>query len=119
MDLTGGGLLRSAGGWEGVKVLKEEKVYQMNDERILGDGTFVERVLASAEEAMEKRYALRSEGLDLEGVASRPSEVLSVKPEDVRAAGKHRFLWEQLWSWEAVWPLLLVRPRGSRQAPPL
>ena len=37
-DLTGGGLLRSAGGWEGVKALREEKVYQRNDERILGDG---------------------------------------------------------------------------------
>jgi len=54
-DLTGGGLLRSAGGWEGVKALREEKVYQRNDERILGDGDFVGRVLASAEEAMEKR----------------------------------------------------------------
>ena len=35
VDLTGGGLLRSAGGWEGVKLLREEKVYQKNDERIL------------------------------------------------------------------------------------
>jgi putative transposase len=57
-DLTGGGLLRSAGGWEGVKALREEKVYQRNDERILGGGDFVGRVLASAEKAMEKRYAL-------------------------------------------------------------
>jgi len=40
VDLTGGGLLRSAGGWEGVKLLREEKVYQKNDERILGgEGT--------------------------------------------------------------------------------
>ena len=90
VDLTGGGLLRSAGGWEGVKLLREEKVYQKNDERILGDGDFVERVLASAEEVMEKRYALRSGGLDLEGVASRVSEVLGIKPEEVWAAGKYR-----------------------------
>ena len=90
VDLTGGGLLRSAGGWEGVKVLREEKVYQKNDERILGDGDFVGRVLASAEEAMEKRYALRSRGLDLDGVASRVSEVLSLKPEELWSAGKYR-----------------------------
>ncbi|MBI4766981.1 MAG: transposase [Deltaproteobacteria bacterium] len=56
-DLTGGGLVRSAGGWEGVKTLREEGVYQKNDDRILGDGDFVERVLSSAEEAMEKRYS--------------------------------------------------------------
>jgi hypothetical protein len=89
-DLTGGGLLRSAGGWEGVKALREEKVYQRNDERILGGGDFVGRVLASAEEAMEKRYALRLRGFDLERVASRVSEVLKVKPEEVWAEGKYR-----------------------------
>ena len=89
-DLTGGGLLRSAGGWEGVKALREEKVYQRNDERILGGGDFVERVLASAEEGMEKRYALRTRGIDLEGVSLRVSEVLKVRPEEVWAEGKYR-----------------------------
>ena len=88
-DLTGGGLLRSAGGWEGVKALREEKVYQRNDQRILGDGEFVGRVLASAQEAMEKRYALRSRGVDLDRVASRVSEVMGVKREEVWAKGKH------------------------------
>ena len=89
-DLTGGGLLRSAGGWEGVKDLREKRVYQRNDERILGDGDFVDRVLASAEEKMEKRYRLRTGGFDLERVASRVSEVLGVKPEAVWAKGKYR-----------------------------
>jgi len=89
-DLTGGGLLRSAGGWEGVKSLRQNKVYQKNDERILGDGDFVERVLASAEEVVEKRHALRSAGFDLEKVVSRVSEVLGVRPEEVWAEGKYR-----------------------------
>jgi putative transposase len=89
-DLTGGGLLRSAGGWEGVKALREAKVYQRNDERILGDGNFVGRVLASVEEAMEKRYAFRSRGFDLERVAARVSQALKVKPEEVWAEGKYR-----------------------------
>lgn len=89
-DLTGGGLLRSAGGWEGVKALRKERVYQRNDERILGDGDFVGRVLASAEETMERRYALRSRGFDLERVASRVSEVLGIKSEEVWAKGKYR-----------------------------
>jgi putative transposase len=89
-DLSGGGLLRSAGGWEGVRVLREEKIYQKNDERILGDGDFVTRVLAFAEEAMEKRYALRSSGMDLAGVAVRVSDLTGLKPEEVWAAGKYR-----------------------------
>ena len=89
-DLTGGGLMRSAGGWEGVKALRKEKVYQRNDERILGDGEFVGRVLASAEEAMEKRYALRARGFDLARIASRVAEVMGVRPEEVWAEGKYR-----------------------------
>ena len=89
-DLSGGGLVRSAGGWEGVKALREGKVYQKNDDRILGNGDFVGRVLASAQEAMEKRYALQSRGLDLDRVASRVAEVLGLKPEEVWTEGKYQ-----------------------------
>ena len=41
-DLTGGGLIPSAGAWETVKDLKKEKLFQRSDERILGDGDIVE-----------------------------------------------------------------------------
>ncbi|MBN2033577.1 MAG: hypothetical protein JW836_09890 [Deltaproteobacteria bacterium] len=47
-------------------------------------------MLRSAEEEMEKRYALRSRGFDLKKVASRVSQVLKVKPEEVWAYGKYR-----------------------------
>jgi putative transposase len=73
-----------------VKALKKEKVYQRSDERILGDGDFVSRVLGSAEEAMEKRYALRSRGFDLTKTASRVSEVLGVGPDAVWTKGRYR-----------------------------
>ena len=73
-----------------MKALRQEKVYQRNDQRILGDGDFVGRVLGSAEEAMEKRYALRSLGFDLGRVAFRVSEVLGVKTEEVWAKGNNR-----------------------------
>jgi putative transposase len=89
-DLTGGGLLRSAGGWEGVKALREKKVYQRNDERILGDDDFVSHMLASAEETMEKRYALRARGMDLDKIAGRVSKELGINEEDVHAKGRHR-----------------------------
>ena len=61
-----------------------------NDVRILGDGDFGWRVLASAEEYMKKRYALRSRGYNLERVISMVSEVLGVKPEEVWAKGKYK-----------------------------
>jgi putative transposase len=89
-DLTGGGLIRSAGGWEGVKALKRENVYQRSDERILGDGEFVGSVLAAAEEAMEKRYSLRARGYDLEKVALRVSQELGAEPGAVWRKGRYR-----------------------------
>jgi len=88
--LLAGAGRQDAGACDGVKALREEKVYQRNDERILGDGDFVGRVLAWAEESMEKRYALRGRGVDLARVASRVSEVLGLKREEVWAEGKYR-----------------------------
>jgi REP-associated tyrosine transposase len=89
-ELTGGGLIRSAGGWEGIKTLRKERIFQKSDERILGDSDFVDSVLSSAEEAMEKRYALRSRGFTLKKTALRVAQLLGVKKEDVWAKGRYR-----------------------------
>lgn len=43
-ELQGGGLRRSAGGWEAVAQLRRGREYGMADERILGSGAFVEEV---------------------------------------------------------------------------
>jgi len=93
-DLTGGGLVRSAGGWAAVKALKKAKIFQKSDERILGDGDFVESVLASANEAMERKYDLESRGFTLDKVAARVAEVLGMNPEDVWATGRYRHIVE-------------------------
>jgi putative transposase len=45
-DLEGGGLRRSAGGWEGLTALRRGREGWAFDERILGSGPFVERLLA-------------------------------------------------------------------------
>ena len=89
-DLTGGGLIRSVGGWAAVKALRAAKVFEKADERILGDGDFVESVLKAANEQMERKYDLRARGFSLTKVASRVAEVLGVEQEKVRAAGRHR-----------------------------
>ncbi|MFH2046500.1 MAG: transposase [Pseudomonadota bacterium] len=89
-DLTGGGLIRSMGGWAAVKALRAAKVFEKGDERILGDGEFVESVLKAANEQMENKYALLVRGFNLNGVASRVAEVLAVEPDKVWAAGRQR-----------------------------
>jgi REP element-mobilizing transposase RayT len=89
-DLTGGGLIRSAGGWAAVKALRAAKIIEKSDERILGDGDFVETVLAAANEAKERKYDLQSRGFTVDKVAARVAEVLGVKQEDVWAAGRYQ-----------------------------
>ena len=39
-ELTGGGLIRSMGGWTVVKSMRKAKMFEKSDERILGDGNF-------------------------------------------------------------------------------
>jgi putative transposase len=87
-DLTGGGLLRSSGGWRGLKGFRKAGIRVKGDERILGDGDFVETVLASAEEALEERYALKARGYDFDRAVARVAEVMGMTPEQVTALGK-------------------------------
>ena len=82
-DLTGGGLIRSAGGWSGLKALKEDNNYQRSDERILGDGDFVNKVLDKAEEAMDRQQIMKVRGIDLDKIADRVAELTGVKSDDI------------------------------------
>ncbi|MCF8145334.1 MAG: hypothetical protein K9N21_15565 [Deltaproteobacteria bacterium] len=52
------------------------------------------QVLSSAQEEMEKRYALLSAGFNLKGVVPRVSAVLGVTPKEVWAKGKCRRIME-------------------------
>jgi len=89
-DLTGGGLLRSYGGWTAVKAMRSTGNYQKGDERILGDGDFVEEVLSQAEERLDKRYRLRREGYDLDRLCARVGELLGMKPEEILEKGREK-----------------------------
>jgi hypothetical protein len=85
-DLVGGGLIRSVGGWSALSALRDEGVHVKGDERILGDSDFVEAVLKEADEQLERRYRLQTEGFDLERVARRVAAVMDIPLE---------LVWEQ------------------------
>ena len=82
-ELTGGGLLRSHGGWAGVKLLKEAGGYQKGDERILGDGQFVEEVLKKAEERFKEKYLFKAKGYNLDRLTKRVARLTGLTPEQV------------------------------------
>jgi putative transposase len=87
-DLTGGGLLRSLGGWTGLMGFRKAGIRVKGDERILGDSDFVENVLKSAGEAFEEKYELKARGYDFDWAVCRVAEVMDMNPEQVTAFGK-------------------------------
>jgi len=82
-ELTGGGLVRSLGGWTAFRALRGDSERIKGDERILGDSDFVEAVLREADEQLERRYQLKTRGFDLEQVAERVAQVLDIPLEIV------------------------------------
>ena len=87
-DLTGGGLIRSIGGWTALKEFRKAGIRLKGDERILGDSDFVENVLKSAQESFEQTYALKTKGYDFDQVKIRVAELLGLKPNQVTASDK-------------------------------
>jgi REP element-mobilizing transposase RayT len=89
-DLTGGGLIRSMGGWAAVKSMRQAKMFEKSDERILGDGDFVDQVLSAAEEQMERKNLLISKGCNLKMIAERVCFVMDREPSEIWKIGKAR-----------------------------
>jgi putative transposase len=87
-DLTGGGLRRSAGGWEGVFELRRAKEYWRGDERILGDGDFVNEVLKLSEEELTHKEELKRQGWDLNRIVNKVCRMLSVDPDYLHKKGR-------------------------------
>lgn len=87
-ELNGGGLVRSAGGWTAVKMLRKSGLYQKSDERILGDGDFVENVLHQANEQLEYTQSLKNEGYDFQRIIQRVAVLLDLPIEGIQSASK-------------------------------
>ena len=56
-ELVGGGLIRSVGGWSEVRSLRKRKKKVLTDERILGSGEFVERIIEEANQRLKDQFS--------------------------------------------------------------
>ena len=77
-ELTGGGLIRSAGGWRAIRAAYQAGIRLTSDERILGSSSFVEKTLASAGEDYDRRMRLKASGIDLDVVMDVVSASLRI-----------------------------------------
>jgi len=87
-DLIGGGLVRSAGGWDALKGLRKIKAYMKGDERILGDSDFVETVLKACQDEFDRKYLLKAMGHNFDTVVDRVAKVLGMNRSEVLSSGR-------------------------------
>ena len=55
-ELVGGGLIRSLGGWSIVKAIRKAGVMVLSDDRILGSGEFVQKLIDEADENSRRQF---------------------------------------------------------------
>lgn len=87
-ELTGGGLIRSAGGWCAVKEAFRDGIRLASDERILGSSEFVETTLKGAGEAYDRKMRLLSSGIDLSAVITAVCRYFRIDEKELASATK-------------------------------
>ncbi len=89
-DLTGGGLVRSAGGWSALKTMRKGESRMKGDERILGQGDFVETVLKAAQENLDRKSRIRALGYDFDWLLDRVLGLFGLTFKELLTGGKQR-----------------------------
>lgn len=87
-ELTGGGVVRSAGGWAALSARRRAGDRIHGDERILGESEFVNTTLAAAGEEYERRYRLRARRRDFAWLLQQIAATAGLTPADLAAPTK-------------------------------
>jgi hypothetical protein len=83
-ELVGGGMVRSAGGWAAFKKLRLRGMDRIKgDQRILGDSDFVQTLLKSANERLERAAELRNRKIDLQTLAQNAAALYEIAPKEI------------------------------------
>jgi REP element-mobilizing transposase RayT len=87
-ELVGGGLVRSMGGWSEVVSLRRRGVRELADERILGSGDFVERILKEADERVRQEYSRPERPSDLKWLIGQLCRKENVSMTELRSRSR-------------------------------
>jgi putative transposase len=89
-DLVGGGLIRSLGGWSEVLALRSHKEKVPYDQRILGDGDFVEGLRSTLDDIIQKNRRSTGQTLNLETLTEQTASKYSLLPGELRIGSRRR-----------------------------
>jgi putative transposase len=103
-ELVGGGLIRSAGGWFEVLALRRSGDRRASDQRILGDGEFVQQLLGEMDEMGGQNLRLPHERMSLDSLAERVCEVHGVRRGELLSGSRRHEIVEarRVLSWLSV-----------------
>lgn len=89
-EFTGGGLIRSLGGWSQVISLRERGEYVNHDPRILGDGHFVTNILKEADKNLKRQIRCGERRNFIGQVIKEICEKEGIEEKELRGGGQRR-----------------------------
>ncbi|MGC8810168.1 MAG: hypothetical protein ACP5Q3_07955, partial [bacterium] len=89
-DLTGGGLIRSLGGWSQVLSLREKGEYIAHDPRILGSGQFVTDILKEADKNLKRQMRSGERKNLIEQVIKEICQKEGIEEKELRGGSPRR-----------------------------
>ena len=87
-ELVGGGLIRSLGGWSAVKAMRRSGDRELSDDRILGDGEFVERVIKEAEAKIKYQLPVKEHHQKIDDYIADLCRSENVSIAELKAGGR-------------------------------
>jgi hypothetical protein len=87
-ELTGGGLVRSLGGWSQVQSAQRKGKKTAYDERILGSGDFVTTIFKEAEEKQMRQFKIKRTGLTITGIIEKECKAAGISEKELKNGSK-------------------------------
>jgi len=89
-ELVGGGLIRSLGGWSAVKALRRSGDRELSDDRILGSGEFVERIIKEAEARIKYQFPVKDHPEKIDELIAEICKNEMVSIEQLKAGSRYK-----------------------------
>ncbi len=90
LDLVGGGLIRSLGGWSQVLSLRDSRKDRNHDARILGREDFVRDILKEADRSLRRQLKLGERKKSIDQAIKEMCEGEGIREQELRNGGQRR-----------------------------
>jgi len=89
-ELVGGGLFRSLGGWSAVNAMRRSGDRELSDDRLLGNGEFVERIIKEAEAKIKYQLPVKEHHQKIDEFIARICRSEKVSIAELKAGGRRK-----------------------------